>query len=199
MTLLSAVVVCDGCALILDYGSPAQIRSEAGPDLPNADVSEASSRADAKADRTLPEGSVTWRDNRHAYHLVVRSSKISWESARDEAIVLGGYLAVLTSSAENEFVFRALVVERPDAFTGDFGPWLGGKQDPQASVSNSGWRWVTGEPWAYTAWAPNEPNDFSPGEDSLFFYSPGGATNRQPLWNDGLPTLATSSYIVEFE
>jgi len=90
-------------------------------------------------------------------------------------------------------------IRQPAAFTGDFGPWIGGKQSPNATTPDGAWQWVTGEPWAYTSWAPNEPNEFQPGEDSLFFYSVGGAKNPQPQWNDGIRSLDISSYIIEFE
>jgi len=31
-------------------------------------------------------------------------------------------------------------------------------QAPDYANLASGWRWVTGEPWRYTNWQPNEPN-----------------------------------------
>lgn len=38
--------------------------------------------------------------------------------------------------------------------------WLGGAQDPiDEPDPAASWSWVTGEPWGYTNWAPNEPND----------------------------------------
>ncbi len=39
------------------------------------------------------------------------------------------------------------------------GMWYGGFQPPGVTPPNSGWEWVTGEPWDYTNWAPGEPND----------------------------------------
>ena len=210
---LAIIVTSARCSLVVDTGDLVGRADDAG----NVNASEASSLLDAeaqadgsgderelshdgsRADGTSPDGSVVWKENGHRYRLVVRSAKLSWEAARDEATVEGGHLAVLTTRAENEFVYGALVANQPAAFTGDFGPWIGGKQAPSATAPDGGWQWVTGEPWAYTSWAANEPNDFQPGEDSLFFYSAGGANNPQPQWNDAIRSLDISSYIIEFE
>ena len=213
MSGLAIVVTSARCSLVVDTGDLVGRADDAG----NLQASEASSLLDAEArvdgsddgraltndgsrgDGTSPDGRVIWQDNGHGYLLVVRSSKLSWEAARDEATSQGGHLAVLSTSAENRFVYGALVANQPAAFTGDFGPWIGGKQSPNATTPDGAWQWVTGEPWAYTSWAPNEPNEFQPGEDSLFFYSVGGAKNPQPQWNDGIRSLDISSYIIEFE
>jgi len=71
-------------------------------------------------------------------------------------IILKGrraHAATVTSAAERDWIAATF----PDA---QF--WLGGYQDfsdPGAQQPAGGWRWVTGEPWNYTAWAPNEPDD----------------------------------------
>ena len=102
-----------------------------------------------------------------------------WAVAQSRASARGGHLATPTSAAENAFVVsvRAMVgVDRP---------WLGGFQDrsaPDYSEPAGGWRWVTGETWAYTAWAAIEPNNQG-NEDWLHFGDNAGAWNDLPASN----------------
>src|SRR5688572_27850883 len=53
---------------------------------------------------------VEWRavdgGNGHGYEAVLAPQGISWTQARDAADALGGYLATITSAAENEFVYQ---------------------------------------------------------------------------------------------
>lgn len=63
------------------------------------------------------------------------------------------HAATLTSAAEREFVAQAF----PEARF-----WLGAFQDTAAAdyrEPDRGWRWVTGEPWEFTAWAAGQPDD----------------------------------------
>jgi hypothetical protein len=107
---------------------------------------------------------VQWRTqdggNGHWYRADVSPSPLSWETARSTAISAGGHLATLTSHGENAFVF-ALVSNRPECWTPNSlgGPWLGGFQPNPLATASDGWAWVSGEPWSYTNWATNEPND----------------------------------------
>jgi hypothetical protein len=70
-----------------------------------------------------------------------------------------GYLATITSQAENDFVYSSIVagVVSPDNF-GEF--WLGGYRPSQGV-----WHWYSGEEWDYTNWDVGEPN--YPGEDCV--------------------------------
>jgi hypothetical protein len=103
--------------------------------------------------------------------------------------------------AENQFVFGLTLPTSLWPYR--FGPWLGGYQDLAAadfSEPAGGWRWVTGEAWAWTAWWPGEPTNFycvTSGEDKLHYI------DYQPMWND-ITNLAGDceqpnwSYIVEW-
>lgn len=108
-----------------------------------------------------------------------------------------GYLAVVTSAAENNFLVNTLG-------SGNItNTWLGGSD----VASEGAWRWVTGPEtntqfWsgagagaavggAYTNWYPTEPNDTGANEDCLLY-----ATNNQ--WNDGNCAGTTSNYLVEY-
>jgi hypothetical protein len=91
----------------------------------------------------------------------------------------GGHLVTLTSEAENSFV--------ANLSPGDF--ILGGYQDrasSQYSEPAGGWRWVTNEPWTFSAWQPGEPQNGGwpdeRGEHYLGWWRFSAPSN--PLWND---------------
>jgi hypothetical protein len=127
--------------------------------------------------------------NDHWYDYV--STSVSWATARTNALAsnylgLGGYLATVTSAAENGFIatnFRLLA-------------WLGGTDD----AVEGAWKWSdgpeAGAAFTYTNWEPGEPNNCCGGEDylQLNWAFNGG-------WNDhGGPGNAgqTNGYIVEY-
>src|SRR5262245_34598569 len=105
--------------------------------------------------------------NGHFYEHVDAGMPISWHEARRLAGYrshkgLTGHLLTVTSPQEWDFV--------TSRFLNDSGlDWLGSFQDTSAvdfGEPAGGWRWVTGEPWGFTAWStPNlggnddEPND----------------------------------------
>lgn len=126
--------------------------------------------------------------NGHWYQFV-RVAR-SWDQAKADAEARGGYLATLTSAQEDAFV-NSLLHNPTDL------PWFGGYQDRKAgdySEPFGGWRWITGEPWAYTNWNRGEPNNGlgGPAEDYLHGNSSGTAK-----WNDGIsPSLLP--YVIEF-
>lgn len=140
--------------------------------------------------------------NGHAYEVVAVPGTISWDNARAGAQTLGGDLASITSAAENAFVFR--LTDSTD-YWWDYdghitmGPWLGGFQPLGSPEPGGGWEWVTGEPFAYTNWAPAQPSNTS-GEDRLHFFVGEVGGLRGPTWNDvqnnggALP----KAYVVEY-
>ncbi|MDP6889749.1 MAG: right-handed parallel beta-helix repeat-containing protein, partial [Phycisphaerales bacterium] len=65
-----------------------------------------------------------------------------WNDAQELALAAGGYLATLTTEAENGFA-RILIEDEPE------GAWIGGKE------INGNWTWVTGEPWDFASWNCN--------------------------------------------
>jgi hypothetical protein len=117
---------------------------------------------------------VQWRvedgGNGHWYRSVLITGSRDWHSAAAACSAFGGHLATISSAAENQFVF-ALAGPISD-WPNRLGPWLGGFRDDQ------GWKWVTGEPWSWTAWEPGEPNNTCGGEDKLHFI------NYSSSWND---------------
>ncbi len=140
---------------------------------------------------------VQWSVNGHFYERIAPPSGISWTSARSAAqalthMGLPGHLATLTSAAEAQFVYTN--TNAASGYT-----WIGFTDE----VNEGTYRWVTGEPTAYTDWLANEPNNQAsnpPGEDyaMIDFREPDGG------WNDyqnftgilGGPPIA---YLVEYE
>ncbi|MEC5398733.1 lectin-like protein [Uliginosibacterium sp. H1] len=129
--------------------------------------------------------------NDHWYEAVSANS-IDWTSARAAAQASGGYLATITSAAENAFI-AALV---PDyATTGESPYWLGGFQ-PVGSAANVGWQWVTGEAWSYTNWAPGEPNNSTEHALAFAYFGGGDTWNNAPTGYTGYGAFA--GYVVEY-
>ena len=66
----------------------------------------------------------------------IRPRPIRWADAEQDAEARGGYLASITSEAENNFVFS--LIDSPIYWFFDgavyFGPWLGGLQAPDTPV-----------------------------------------------------------------
>ena len=96
----------------------------------------------------------------HWYQLKRRSSVVSWASASEESVSLGGQLASILSEAEDVFVFS--VADHPGAWQGYLGPWLGGWQVPGTGEPLGIWRWSSGEPWGYVGPDSTFPNNGGP-------------------------------------
>lgn len=131
--------------------------------------------------------------NGHVYLAVISETLISWQEAEQFARSAGGYLATITSAAENAFVLG--LANSPEYFLSGKGPAFGGYQKTGSSEPAEGWAWVTGEPWDYSNWATSQPDNNGGGEqeDSIHMLSDG-------KWNDkGSVGLYHYSYIIEKE
>jgi len=148
--------------------------------------------SDAKADPVL------YAANGHYYEAVRAPDGITRDDAGAAAVAKGGYLATITSSAENDFVFS--LVNDLSWFTdtsvnGDrLGPWLGGIK------TTAGWQWTTGEPFTYTNWQSSQPDGFGGGYQYLQFYN---GANVGSTWGDhpGGPISGfelPKGYVVEY-
>lgn len=146
-----------------------------------------------------------WSGNGHTYEAFVQNS-IRWEQANDLATSKGGYLATITSQAENDFV-SSLVFNDTKYWNmiyppGGYGPWLGGRQPAGMPNPSVGWEWITGEPWIYTNWSPPAPNNQGDGVQYLHYDRidrPGMLDDARPDgagWYNGPSRI--NSYIVEY-
>ena len=139
----------------------------------------------------------------HCYDLVYHPEGMNWHDAKTEAesktyCGAPGYLATVTSQAEQDFIVNSLLNTATKPYF-----WLGGFQPGQDPAADGNWEWVTGEPWGYTNWGAGEPSDGGDFdyEDVLQIYANGA---RAPLgvWNDvyGGPVIIpeTGSYVIEY-
>lgn len=111
------------------------------------------------------------------WYTVVDASGLIWEEAQDAAETqYGGYLATITSQAEQEWINTYLLADQTPPEVFDWGLYIGMRQDPwdpidkglpyQGPQAALNWTWVTGEPWSFTNWStPVEPNDAGGAED----------------------------------
>ena len=120
--------------------------------------------------------------NGHWYQ-VVQKDEIDWYESDAQSIDIGGYLASITSSAENEFVLSLL---SESVFNGSRGPWLGGIQPAGSSEPDGGWVWSTGENFVFTGWLEGSPDNNCSGinEDRIHFGSPSGELGGIVGWDD---------------
>lgn len=148
---------------------------------------------------------VQWTGNGHWYRAVQATDGISWTQAQLAAVSSGGYLATLTSSDENDFVFglvKNLDWWEVQQVTNVFGPWIGLYQLPNSPEPGGGFVWVNGEQSDFRSWMAGEPNDNhgQGGEDKVHMIW--RLDNPQPFWNDladapGQGDTLVRGYVIE--
>jgi hypothetical protein len=152
------------------------------------------------ANGALAGDAVQWRvadgGNGHWYSRFVSPIVVTWPQARNQAATVGGHLATISSSNENEFVFQA---SRPSLWSNRFGPWIGAFRLPDSGELGGAWAWVTSEPWTYTAWEIYQPDNGCLGDESSIQF-----INYTNSWNDLSPSGACGSekcfhFMVEWE
>ena len=175
---------------IVDYG---QIRDgtyadDDGNGVP--DCCDAGTPCDAPANAP-----VQWTEadggNGHWYQATL-AREISWPEADQAASDQGGYLATMTSAAENQL----LATTAPLIDGNGPGWWLGGLYDHNLSQ----WTWISGEPWEYTSWGNSsvgcgatQPD----GRDAVDFYCLD--TDGTPRWSDDFLVWNSSvGYVIEW-
>jgi hypothetical protein len=140
--------------------------------------------------------------NDHVYEVVVEPS-----FTRDDAAAVaqtgGGYLATITSAAEQAFIESLLA--NNDVPTGSY--WMGMER-----VGADEFRWVTGEPFEFSNFPFGEPNNYRGVEDAGQVYWSQSAADiafpRRGTWNDvpvagyaqdDVPDLIRTGFIIEHD
>ncbi|MFO0826705.1 MAG: lectin-like protein [Phycisphaerales bacterium] len=134
-------------------------------------------------DPPVMAGPIVNPTNGNKYYLI---GLASWPRANTKAGSLGGHLATITNSTENEWVRANLA---------NYGGvprevWIGLTD----TASEGTFVWVTGEPLSYTHWNSGEPNDSGGNEDYVEMFPTAG------LWNDVGRYAGNNNYgVVELE
>jgi formylglycine-generating enzyme required for sulfatase activity len=131
--------------------------------------------------------------NGHRYQFVLKPA-MPWAEAKVQAERMGGYLAVITSREEDEWVRELL---KPHLTNTNHHCWLGASCD----VKRGAWRWVTGEPFSFTSWAGGEPSYHATPPWGLNYHRRPDTTFG---WNDSSPREVvaadlTVGYLVEWD
>jgi Lectin C-type domain/PEP-CTERM motif len=113
------------------------------------------------------------------------SGALTWQQAQEEAVAMGGHLAVINDQAEQELLLNqygsAADPAAPHVNLG--GLWIGLSSDAAGQFS-----WVNGDPLAYTNWGTDQPGTIDT-EDSFAFMSVFDGT----WFDDGNRTTPTNS------
>jgi hypothetical protein len=147
----------------------------------------------AIASPVCAQDAVQWRvedgGNGHWYELLSNPG-LRFGELISRAGTLGGYMVSITSSDENAFV-RAMSMGHNVHF--------GALQDQSApgfSEPAGGWTWTSGEPWGWTGWCGNQPDDASwqgfQGQEVARFYS-----STSDCWDDAHSLIQLESITIE--
>ena len=108
----------------------------------------------------------------------------TWDEAKAYCESLGGHLATITSSEEQQ-----LITDMVTRF--GYCCWLGASRTADSDEYN----WVTGENFTYTCWADGEPSCLAPDTDEMYL---GTYTNVK--WNDFSSSTSTvKGFICEWD
>ncbi len=92
--------------------------------------------------------------------------KMTWNEHKKRAAEMGGHLACITNSTDNEQVRK---------IAGGEIIWVGGiRKDCGNGPGSNYWKWYNGKEWSYTNWRVGEPNNYTKHDE-----------NRVMLWENG--------------
>ncbi len=123
----------------------------------------------------------------HYYKFVAANT--TWTQARDLAAAVGGYLASTGSQAELDWILQS------SGITGGVDVWLGGTDSTTEGATEGNWKWISGDPWIFSAWNGGEPNN-SGGEHWLEMYTGGVSAGK---WNDVPLSHPNPGYVIEWD
>lgn len=150
------------------------------------------------ASASFVEWSESIGGNGHYYELVTTLS--SWSQATVDAesrsyLGVNGYLASITSAAENNFLINTVAPLASD------GPqiqvWIGGYQPPGSPEPAGNWVWTSGEQWTYSNFAPGQPNNDGGTENYAALYVKPNIFGAIGQWADA-PDGVGAYYLVEY-
>ena len=134
-----------------------------------ADVAAGRVEVSAKSSTSsLPGDMGAWVVNPANGHAYKRIGCESWDDANTQAVAEDAYLVSITDAAEQEWLLKTLKPQHC---------WIG-----LTDYANEGeWVWASGEPVAFTNWAPHEPKDNNWGDENFVLIEYSGE------WSDAGP------------
>ncbi|MDR0372129.1 MAG: bacterial Ig-like domain-containing protein [Nitrososphaerota archaeon] len=127
----------------------------------------------------------------NAHWYVVFDIGMTWHQAKALCEQLGGHLATVTSQEESDFIYHLIQNHDKEHY------YLGGTDED----TRHQWRWITGESWEFTNWAPGEPNNIGGYESYLMVYRTGDT--QAGKWNDTVynvhVVLGSTGFICEWD
>ncbi|MBM3968159.1 MAG: hypothetical protein FJ308_24340, partial [Planctomycetes bacterium] len=120
--------------------------------------------------------------NSSRYDLV--EDLVTWDQAKADAEARGGHLVTITSQQEWDAIKSRLMDRLRGKIT-----WIGATDRAQSNR----WEWVTGEPFSFSRWHPNEPN----GSGNVAVM--GWDSPEELLWDDYGDGNSMLPYLIEWE
>jgi hypothetical protein len=123
-------------------------------------------------------GPITNADNGNEYYLLAPNT---WTASEAEAESLGGTLAVVTNSTEQNWIFSTF---------GSYGDvpnrslWIGLHREHP----NGPFVWITDAQVTFTNWSPGSPDNCGGNENHVHMWS--GATKYAGQWNDAVDNVS---------
>ncbi len=134
-------------------------------------------------------------NNGNQYAIMEPEQGKTYAEAEDTCQLIGGHLATITTSEENNFIANLIRLGNKDYY------WIGGTDE----VSEGSWRWVTNEIFNYSNWSSSAPNNgWTNGEDYIGILKMNCNWGKAYEWNDFSNTgsadkVSQFGYICEWE
>ncbi len=130
----------------------------------------------AKASEIKEDTSSVVEFNGHKY--MYYQGGISWYKAKEECEEKGGYLVVISSQEEQDFLNEYIKDLQKNKLLTKQDIWIG------ASISNGVMSWVKDESNNYVNWASGEPNNVFNKQDCVMMYTTLSENGTLGKWND---------------
>ena len=109
---------------------------------------------------------------------------VSWHMAKAICEKLGGHLATITSTEENNAIASLCSSQSVIHY------WIGATDKAKEGV----WKWITREPFSYNKWSSGQPDNYNNGESFLEMWTSDG------YWNDNKDSATeVVGFIYEFD
>lgn len=129
----------------------------------------------------VPEDSVAYKGHHYKYF----DDKLTWYFAKAKCEKMGGHLICIADSDEDSLAIGLVKKAQRES------AWIGASDEEEKGI----WRWINGEPFSYTHWGPDQPDNFHGWETCLEIHTYPDGTKA---WND-LSEGARQGFICEWD